>query len=167
MSDVTVPLQPTLRAFTPADLERTLRHLEATATATYSENFARESNREVRQSSDPATQLGGPGAKMIIADLDGEIVGSVTYKAGEDDDASFIGSMYVSPAWQRQGLGQRLLIAALADMPRERNVVLYAMKSSHSALCFYEKNGFTPIGETDFEAYGDVHPSLCLIRYAR
>jgi ribosomal protein S18 acetylase RimI-like enzyme len=159
--------QPTLRPFASTDLDRTLNHLELTGTATYSENFARQSNIDMRAADDPATQLGGPGARMIVAEHDHDIVGSVTYTPGiAADDASFIGSMYVSPTWQRQGLGQRLLIAALAEMPPDRNVVLYAMKTSHSALCFYEKNGFTPIGETDFEAYGEVHPSLCMIRYA-
>jgi ribosomal protein S18 acetylase RimI-like enzyme len=155
-----------LRPFTLADMDKTLEHLDQTATATYSENFARFCSENARQPPDPATCLGGPSAKMIIADAGGAIIGSVVYRDGEDDDASFICSMYVSPTWQRQGLGSRLLAAALQDMPADRNVMLYAMKSSVQAINFYEKSGFTIILEHDFEFAGEIFPSFGMILYA-
>lgn len=157
---------PTLRPFAPADVEKTLDHLDQTASATYSENFARFCSENARQPPDPATCLGGPTARMIIAEAANEIVGSVVYKPGEDDDASTICSMYVSPALQRQGLGSQLLAAALAELPPERNVMLWAMKARAQAISFYKKNGFTPIAEYDFEFAGELFPSLGMILYA-
>ena len=155
-----------LRPYVNADLAKTLDHLDQTASATYSQNFAHYCAENARQPPDPATSLGGPGARMIVAEADGQIIGSVVYLPGEDTDASSICSMYVSPGLQRQGLGARLLAVALADLPGDRNVMLYAMKSSTPAIKFYEKYGFKPILEHDFEFAGEVFPSLGMILFA-
>jgi ribosomal protein S18 acetylase RimI-like enzyme len=104
---------------------------------------------------------------MIVAEANDDIIGSVVYTRGiEDEDASFIASMYVSPSQQRQGLGQQLLRAALAEMPIERNVVLYAMKASTKAISFYAKNGFKAFDERDFDFAGVMYPCLGMIFYA-
>jgi ribosomal protein S18 acetylase RimI-like enzyme len=160
-------MRPTLRPFASSDRAKTLDHLELTGAATYSDEFARWTNDDVRAGPDPAIQLGGPGARMIVAEADNDIIGSVVYTCGiEDEDASFIASMYVSPSQQRQGLGQQLLHAALAAMPPERNVVLYAMQASTKAISFYTKNGFKPFEERDFDFEGTIYPSLGMILYA-
>ena len=159
-------MPPVLRPYVNADLAQTLDHLDQTAAATYSQNFAQYCAENARQPPDPATSLGGPGAKMIVAEAAGEIIGSVVYLPGEDTDASQICSMYVNPGLQRQGLGARLLEAALADLPSDRNVMLYAMKSSTPAIKFYEKHGFKPVVEHDFEFADEVFPSLGMILYA-
>ena len=155
-----------LRPYVAADLAKTLDHLDQTAVATYSQNFADYCAENARQPPDPATSLGGPAARMIVAEAGGEIIGSVVYAPGEDTDASSICSMYVSPGLQRQGLGARLLAAALVDLPGDRNVMLYAMKSSTPAINFYEKHGFKPIVERNFEFAGEVFPSLGMILFA-
>jgi ribosomal protein S18 acetylase RimI-like enzyme len=157
----------TLRPYTHADRARVLDHLELTGAATYSDDFARATNDYVRSGDDPAEQLGGPGARMIVAEAGGDITGSIVYIPGvADDDASMIASLYVSPDRQRQGLGQRLLQAAFADMPAERNVVLYAMQASTKAIQFYDKNGFKSFEIRDFELYGVVYPSVGMIFFA-
>jgi ribosomal protein S18 acetylase RimI-like enzyme len=163
----TMATSPILRPFASADLAKTLDHLELTGAATYSAEFARWTNDDVRAGAEPAIQLGGPGAHMIVAEANNDIIGSVVFTRGvEDDDASFIASMYVSPQQQRQGLGQQLLLAALAAMPVERNVVLYAMKASTKAISFYKKNGFKPFDERDFDFAGVMYPCLGMIYYA-
>jgi ribosomal protein S18 acetylase RimI-like enzyme len=156
----------TLRPYQPADLECTLAHLDATAAATYSANFAAFCYDNARQPPDPATSLGGPAARMIIADAGTGIVGSVVYAPGEDNDPSAICSMYVCPSRQRQGLGSQLLAAALGDLQPDRNVMLWVMKAHLQAIHFYEKNGFRSLIERDFEFAGEAFPSFGMILYA-
>jgi ribosomal protein S18 acetylase RimI-like enzyme len=154
-------LQPVLRSFTLADSEQVLAHLKVSAVATYSERFAAYVSDHVRQPPDPVFRLGGPDAKMIVAVVADQVIGTVSFVANEQ--TSSICNIDVLPAWQRQGLGTRLLAAALLELPSDRNVVLYAMRSSTQAVAFYEKNGFERFEEKDFELGGETIPSVGLI----
>ena len=46
---------------------------------------------------------------VIVAEVDGQIVGAVRYEPR--DDHLYLGRLAVAPAWQRQGIGRRLVEA--------------------------------------------------------
>lgn len=54
-----------------------------------------------------------------------------------------LGRLYVLPAWQRRGIGHRLLAAALDAHPRAATVALKVEAANAKALAFYAQQGFT------------------------
>lgn len=77
----------------------------------------------------------------FIADADGEVVGTtLVWPYGED--AANLGMVIVSPQCQGQGIGGRLMEAAL-DALGDRTVRL---NSTEEGLALYKKFGFQPVG---------------------
>jgi ribosomal protein S18 acetylase RimI-like enzyme len=59
--------------------------------------------------------------------------------------------LHVRPAYQRQGLGSRLLAGLLARQPHDR-ALLSTQAGSRQARAFYAKNGWLELGPVDFGA---------------
>lgn len=59
--------------------------------------------------------------------------------------------LHVRPAYQRQGLGSRLLAGLLARQPHDR-ALLSTQAGSRQARDFYAKNGWLELGPVDFGA---------------
>jgi len=76
-----------------------------------------------------------------VAVHEGEVVGTVT--AGQFDGAVAIWKIYVLPAHHGKGFGRRLMDAALADVPADRDVVIEFVQGNERARLFYETVGFT------------------------
>jgi len=64
-----------------------------------------------------------------------------------DGDCSWIEQLYLAPGCTGQGIGTRLLVPALAALPRP--VRLYCFQANAGARAFYERHGFRAI------AFGD------------
>ncbi len=87
---------------------------------------------------------------LLVAECDGHIRGVVELR--ED---RHIAMLFVEPAYQRQGIGRKLLAAAL-DRARAETVTVRASLSSVPA---YEKYGFTCTGDVS-ESVGLVYQSM-------
>ncbi|MEU7576709.1 GNAT family N-acetyltransferase [Streptomyces sp. NPDC041068] len=94
-------------------------------------------------------RLSIPGARDLVALLDGRPVGMVSGVPGEGADSVELISMWVSPAARGQGVGD-YLIQAVERWGAERGaktVRLSVMPDNSNAVALYERNGFTDTGE--------------------
>ena len=78
---------------------------------------------------------------ILVATLDEQIVGFVSWWPPED----FVHNLFVDPAHQQQGIGERLLAACLAQIGRP--ATLKCMQKNVRALGFYERLGWQIAGE--------------------
>jgi ribosomal protein S18 acetylase RimI-like enzyme len=90
-----------------------------------------------------------PGGLFLLAEVDGGVGGCVGYcqagrrlaAPGEAD----LWAIYVLPAWQRRGVGARMVQAVLAAFADQRLHVALAA-ANRAAARFYERFGFVPEG---------------------
>jgi len=93
-----------------------------------------------------------------VAEVDGRIVGAALYWRFGRRHAT-LGMVIVAPPWQRRGVGQRLVNAALAKL-RDRSVLLHSTAEGRG---LYEALGFTPVGElAQYEGAALVAPLAAL-----
>lgn len=69
-----------------------------------------------------------------------------------------IGRMAVLPSWRRQGLGG-LLLKALLQIADDQGHLRPWLKAQTSAIGFYRRHGFIPVGEI-FDEAGIPHQSM-------
>jgi ribosomal protein S18 acetylase RimI-like enzyme len=92
--------------------------------------------------------LNGPASGILIAEVEGEAVGMLSYTSRPSlyhaADSCMIEELVVSEGHRRAGIGSRLLdaVAALAREKRCAEVSVSAMASNTAALDFYRRNGF-------------------------
>jgi len=92
--------------------------------------------------------LHGPASGILIAEVEGEAVGMLSYTSRPSlyhaADSCMIEELVVSEGHRRAGIGSRLLdaVAALAREKRCAEVSVSAMASNTAALDFYRRNGF-------------------------
>lgn len=103
-----------------------------------------------------------PDSLHLALRLDGEVVGTSTWlerpwPIEPDRDATQLRGMAVASRLQNRGLGALLLHAGI-DRARERRHAFVWARARDTAIRFYERNGFTVVGEafTD-EATGMSH----------
>ena len=77
----------------------------------------------------------------------------------------YLWQMFVRPAWQGSGVAGALLDRALAEARERgwRRLILWAAAGAAQARRFYEREGFTPTGRTQFNA----EIGLDLVQYER
>lgn len=88
-----------------------------------------------------ASQLLAECECWVAATPDEQIVGML---ALEDD---WVDQLYVSPEWQRRGIG--LALIELAKRRRPGTLQLWTFASNGPARRFYERSGFVAVEETD------------------
>jgi ribosomal protein S18 acetylase RimI-like enzyme len=96
-----------------------------------------------------------PGARDVVAVLDGHPVGMVTGVPAEEGASAELISMWVSPVARGRGVGD-LLIGAVerwAAQRHARTLRLSVMPDNGQAIALYERHGFADIGEL-----GDLLP---------
>jgi len=64
-------------------------------------------------------------------------------------DVTLIRHAYVDPAWQRRGIGKKLLDHLLTGL--NGPVLVGTWAAAHWAVCFYENNGFTLVTHQEKE----------------
>lgn len=88
-----------------------------------------------------------PQDVLFIAEQGSELVGAV--RRAQEHGVTMLRGMQVAPAWQRQGIGRRLLRAFVRDLPGER---CYCIPFAH-LRAFYGEVGFTPMSEAEAPAF--------------
>jgi len=112
--------------------------------------------------------LADPGVVCLVAEDDRGPAGFATAMAARDDDldpavTTELGGLYLRPDRWRQGLGTRLLAAALAERPAPV-LVLWVIEENVRARRFYERQGFRPDGGRRVLDLGGPAPE---VRYRR
>ncbi|NIB99706.1 GNAT family N-acetyltransferase [Halobacterium sp. R2-5] len=86
-------------------------------------------------------------SETVVACEDGDVVG---YASGVDGDGAYtLGSIYVHPEQQGEGVGSRLLVE-IEDIARERDydrLRLVVMADNDDARGFYEARGFEHVAD--------------------
>ncbi|MGH2620076.1 MAG: GNAT family N-acetyltransferase [Anaerolineales bacterium] len=94
-----------------------------------------------------------------------EIVGMIT--AHSRDELLVVTRLYVLPAYQRQGIGQRLMNASYLAFPGSLRVQLDVEEQNPKGRAFYERVGFKEVGRKIDEVAGTKLQSIVMERRIR
>ena len=102
--------------------------------------------------------LDDPADQLFVSQNRIGIDGYVRIRKGRNSPAGTpsdteIATLYVQPRHQGKGIGQRLLLAAL-DQCQTRGWAppwLAVNSENAGAIAFYQRNGFSPVGQTHFQ----------------
>lgn len=99
---------------------------------------------------------------VLVAEVDGEVVGWVTCGASRDDDPDAadgeLHGIYVDPRAWGKGVGPALMRATL-DLLRERGfreATLWVLDDNPRARRFYEREGWRVDGATQSDTFFDI-----------
>ncbi len=111
----------------------------------------------------------GRHGSVLVADLDGDIVGFAHVGHSRDEDAGFgtheIYAIYLEPSAWGRGVARELMRSLLGGLPDNAPVTLWALADNERARHFYRRHGFTPDGVERMETAGDS--SYLEVRYRR
>lgn len=99
-------------------------------------------------------QIQNPDVSFIIAKDEEKIVGMCNALLTHQGKKINIQRLHVSPPYQRQGIGSKLIKEALKEFPKASKVDLEVEGQNYRALAFYQKHGFRKVGEKVFEVKG-------------
>jgi ribosomal protein S18 acetylase RimI-like enzyme len=135
---MTITLRPAGSADYPFALNLYVETIRPLATA-WMEWF--DQDQEVQFAS-----LWRPNDTRIIV-LDGEEIGWVELRQAEND--IFLKQLYISPAYQRRGIGSRVMRLLLAERCRTaKSMALFVLKNN-PACRFYRRHAFDVVWETE------------------
>lgn len=96
-----------------------------------------------------ASQIQNPDIFFGTAkDEDNTILGLVTARR-HGDDAVVIDRLYVSPQYQRKGIGGKLLEKSMVAFPGVKKFLLEVEEQNEKGLSFYQKHGFKEISRKE------------------
>ena len=107
-------------------------------------------------------------SKLIVAEINGEIVGFCRYMEGNDYSDEYkdieceIKALYVNPQYKRIGIGKKLMNYVKMEF-KERGLekmILWCLKENHPSRAFYEKMGGTLCGEKTTEIGGKEYKEV-------
>ena len=111
-----------------------------------------------------------PGVRTLVAELDGEVVGWISFGENRDADArpevGELRALFVAPHAWRRGAG-RALVAGVLEGLRElgyREATLWSFDRNDRANAFYERQGFARDGA---EQRREVFGGALEVRYRR
>ncbi|GAB4324699.1 MAG: hypothetical protein Kow0069_30430 [Promethearchaeota archaeon] len=90
---------------------------------------------------------------LFVALAGSEVVGTIALETPGNDDRAWISACFVDPEHQRRGLGTRLLGVA-EKLARARGARIVSLRSSLTALKFYEARGYSPVERVEDPAAG-------------
>jgi GNAT superfamily N-acetyltransferase len=102
---------------------------------------------------------------VFVAEIDGSVVGAVTYVPGpgpfaefDETDAAGVRHLAVDPGAQGRGVGAALMenCVAQARTDGKRRIVLHTQSFMYAARGLYERMGFVRAPERDFRPAPDV-----------
>lgn len=92
---------------------------------------------------------------VYIARQGDKIAGFASPRYDEQAKQQRLGALYVLPEAQGEGLGKRLLDAAINALDRSQDIYLHVVTYNERAIHFYENNGFIKTGK---DVTGSVDP---------
>jgi ribosomal protein S18 acetylase RimI-like enzyme len=95
-------------------------------------------------------------ASIILAD--GIDVGWIQQRS--DGEAIDLGSIYITPAMQRKGIGTRVILTILDRARQRRQVVTLAVMKINPAFALYKRLGFHVTHEDEHKLYMRADPAV-------
>ncbi|NBM19509.1 GNAT family N-acetyltransferase [Streptomyces sp. GC420] len=96
-----------------------------------------------------------PTRETWVAAVDGSVVGMMVLDHAEIDQ------LYLDPAWQGRGIGDRLV--RLAKERRPAGLTLWTFQVNGRARRFYERHGFVAVEHTDGSRNEEREPDVCYV----
>ncbi len=100
------------------------------------------------------------GGAVLVAELDGRLVGTVRQGEGDGLLGPELSSLVVAADARRQGIGADLVRASIGD----RAAQLWTFEAASGAHRFHERQGFRADGARRLDAFG---PELRMVRGGR
>lgn len=90
---------------------------------------------------------------LLVAEVDGRVVGYVNIGPNRDIGGGHIYAIYVLPEAQSMGLGQALMNAAVAHLRADghQKIGLWVASANDRTRRFYERFGMAPSGRVTFD----------------
>lgn len=98
--------------------------------------------------------FGADDAKVAVAYLEGEIVGTVVY--AERNARVYLWGLYAAPQFLRKNIGSQLMLFACRDVQEHSVLEIQVLQDSKIALQFYEKLGFAKYNSSIEEVFPDT-----------
>jgi len=103
-----------------------------------------------------ASQIQKPNVYFGVAkDKEKTILGLVTARK-QDDDTVVMDRLYVSPQYQRRGIGRMLLEESIIAFPGITRLILEVEEQNKVGLSFYQKQGFSETSRKEVRVEGDI-----------
>jgi ribosomal protein S18 acetylase RimI-like enzyme len=155
-----MPTADTIRPATTADLPAIRALLVETWHATYDNLYGARRVTEITDDwhslKNLSVQLGREGTVFLVAVMESGIIGTSLARA-KDNGQVMLDRLYVRPAMQGQGIGQKLLEATLARFPANSIIRLEVEPQNVTAIRFYERQGFVTVScKTDCGGAGSA-----------
>lgn len=93
---------------------------------------------------------------FLLAECEGKPVGFANFTYVDGDGDAELTAIYVLPAYQKIGYGQKLLQAGLHEIREGHQLFVYVESENNAARIFYEKFGFDCLEE--FDEHFEGHP---------
>ena len=112
-------------------------------------------------------------SQTLVATVDGQVVGFVSYGECRDQDASIedgeIWALYVDPKVWRQGIGRALMQRAIQELRDlgSSKTLLWVFSRNLRGIGFYQSLGFVRLvgSEKTFELGGREVEEVCMVRW--
>ena len=87
-------------------------------------------------------------AVNVLAESDGELVGFCIAEVEADEEAGYVVTLDVAPAWRRKGLARQLMteVEMKARAAGAKSMALHVFKGNAGAMRFYEEAGYGRAG---------------------
>lgn len=115
-------------------------------------------------------RLMDPDTHTWVAKVKEEIVGFCL--AQDQRQQKRLGAIYVLPAYQGQGIGQKLMTAALSWLGHDHDIYVNVVTYNQPAIDFYQRCGFVKTGKKVIDQAailpsGKILPEIEMIRRAK
>ena len=103
------------------------------------------------QAPEPVWRRGLQARTRFVAEIDGEVVGTVSGGPGKSRALAAVTAMWVDPRFRMQGIGD-LLLRTVLDWTRSmkyREVFLWVTDGNDNAERLYARHGFVRTGEAE------------------
>lgn len=97
-----------------------------------------------------AGQIGALDALFLVAEHGSQLIGHA-FAREPQPGMLFLSRLYVLPAWQRQGVGARLLETVVERYPEAAVIRLNVEAENGKGVAFYRRHGFMTVGEREEE----------------
>ena len=107
-------------------------------------------------------QIEDPSSYFMVARNEtGEVIGLATVSE-VDDVTCMIARHFVRPDYQKRGIGEGLLAAALKHFPNVTKLRVEVLDKNHKAYSFYTKNGFREIQRVSESICNDIVSTIIM-----
>lgn len=156
--------QPTIRTAVPDDAQPIAKVHVATWQAAYKGQMSGEllQNLSVeRRKQGWAQGISRDPTAIIVAEIDGQVVGFSNFGASRDDAATEtdgeIYAIYLLANYWGQGIGKAMMQASLKSLAERgfTRTILWVLQTNQRTIDFYTAAGFSLDGEAKAEQWGD------------